>query len=375
MKFHVKRILVIITRQIGDVLLTTPLLRSLRHAYPMAKIDVLLFKGTEGILKGNPDVNTIIPIDKKPGIKQAFHLAQKILRRYDLSISTLSGDRPSIYTFLAASRRVSIVPPYRWQESWKRMITEKWTELDDWDTHTVIQNLRLCDLLGIERKYEVVVPESTIAKKILRDLLSFPWPDHPYAVFHMVPKRRYKYWTLKGWIRLAQFLTSKGFHVVITGGGDREEIDYVRSAIPHMPENTSSLAGRLTLPEVATLIRSSSIYVGPDTAVTHLAAATGIPTVALYGPTNPVKWAPWPYGYKQDKNPFSRTGTQLVDNVLLIQGPGDCVPCHREGCNGHRQSRSLCMEGLDAEIVIQGLDGMINTSLRSMTPLTLHSSD
>lgn len=362
MRFPAKKILVIITRQIGDVLLTTPLLRSLRQAYPSAVIDVILYKGTEGILSSNPDVNRLIAISKRPRFKESMHLARKIFRRYDLAISTLSGDRPIFYAYLSGSRRVCIVSPYRLQDAWKRMASDQWTELDDWNTHTVIQNLRLCDLLEIERKYDVVIPESRTVKETLQRLLPFPWPDCPYVVFHMVPKRRYKYWTLKGWIRLAQFFISQGFQVIITGGGEREEKDYINAAISHMPEESFNLAGKLSFPEVGDLIRSSALYVGLDTAVTHLAAATGVPTIALYGPTNPVKWAPWPYGYKRDKNPFSRNGTQLVGNVLLIQGPGDCVPCHREGCNGHRKSRSRCMEELDSEAVIQGVKSMLHES-------------
>ncbi|MBN1849835.1 MAG: putative lipopolysaccharide heptosyltransferase III [Deltaproteobacteria bacterium] len=361
MKSPVKKILVIVTRQIGDVLLTTPFLRSLKGAFSTAKIDVLLFKGTEGILVGNPDINTVIPIDKHPGIKEALRLIKQIFRHYDLAISVLSGDRPMIYAFLAAPKRISIVPPYRLHDAWKRWITTKWTELDDWDTHTVIQNLRLCDLLGIKREYHLVIPESPTAQDTLRSLLPFRWPDQPYAVFHMVPRRRYKYWTLEGWVQLSRYLAPKGTHVVITGGGDEEEMDYVHSAIAHMPENVTNLAGKLTFAEVATLIQSSKIYVGPDTVVTHLAAATGKPTIALFGPTNPVKWAPWPFGYHLEINPFSRKGTQRVGNVLLIQGPGDCVPCHKEGCEGHRQSKSRCMENLNPETVIQGIERMLHT--------------
>ena len=144
--------------------------------------------------------------------------------------------------------------------------------------------------------------------------------------------------------------------------------------MPHMPKNVYNMAGKLEFSEVATLIRSSEIFVGPDTVVTHLAAATGAPTVALYGPTNPVKWAPWPHGYERDKNPFKRNGTQRVGNVLLIQGPGNCVPCHQEGCDGHRQSISRCMEELDAETVIRGLKSIIKNVHGYERPLRSHTA-
>ena len=54
--------------------------------------------------------------------------------------------------------------------------------------------------------------------------------------------------------------------------------------------------GILTWAELAGLIAAAKVYVGPDTSVTHLAAATGAMTVALYGPTDPRRWGPWPLG-------------------------------------------------------------------------------
>ena len=359
MKFPAQKVLLIVTRQIGDVLLATPLLRSLRVAYPSALIDVLVYRGTEGILKGNPDVNHLLTVSKKPGFREYVSTVSKIFRRYDLALTTQCGDRPAVYTLEAAPKRVNIVPPYRLQEAWKRAIAQGWTELDDRDTHTVIQNLRLCDVLEIPRHYHVIPPESPEAIQTLEKRLPFPVDGHPYAVFHMVPLRFYKRWTLEGWAEVARHLASRGFHLVITGGGDEEEKAYVRSAMSRMPGKVVNLAGELTFAEVTLLLHSSKLYIGPDTAVTHLAAATGAPTVALYGPTNPVKWAPWPHGYSRDENPFGRKGTQRVGNVLLIQGEGECVPCHEEGCDRHRKSTSRCLEELSAQAVIEGADRLL----------------
>jgi heptosyltransferase-3 len=360
MRFPAEKILLIVTRQIGDVLLTTPLLRSLRLAYQNALIDVLVYKGTEGILRDNPDVSNLITVSKNPSIREYASLVSRIFRRYDLSLTTQCGDRPAIYAFEAAPKRVNIVPPYRLQEAWKRWIAQGWTELDDRDTHTVIQNLRLCDVLEIPRYYDVIPPESPEATQTLEKRLPFELGGHPYAVFHMVPLRYYKRWTPEGWAEVAKHLASKGLPIVITGGGDGEEKAYVRSARSRMPEQVVDLAGELTFGEVSLLLRSCKVYIGPDTAVTHLAAATGAATVAIYGPTNPVKWAPWPHGYSRDKNPFDRKGTQRVGNVLLMQGEGDCVPCHQEGCDRHRLSKSRCLEELSPRAVIEGVDALLS---------------
>jgi heptosyltransferase-3 len=100
------------------------------------------------------------------------------------------------------------------------------------------------------------------------------------------------------------------------------------------------------------LLKAAKLYVGPDTAVTHLAAAVGVKTLALYGPTNPLKWSPYPQGYARNYPPFEHKGTQHVGNILLLQGEGDCVPCHEEGCDRHKQSESRCLQELPAERVI-----------------------
>ena len=102
------RILVIALRRIGDVLLTTPLIRSLRRAWPDARVEVLVFADTVGILKGNPDLDELIALPARPGAGQSLKLAMQIAKRYDLAISTQSGDRPTFFAALAG--RVSVAP-------------------------------------------------------------------------------------------------------------------------------------------------------------------------------------------------------------------------------------------------------------------------
>ncbi|MBB1077467.1 glycosyltransferase family 9 protein, partial [Rhodoferax sp. 4810] len=60
-----KRVLVVCTRRIGDVLLVTPLIRSLRRAWPQAQIDMLVFRGTAGVLDGNPDLGEVIVVPER----------------------------------------------------------------------------------------------------------------------------------------------------------------------------------------------------------------------------------------------------------------------------------------------------------------------
>lgn len=360
MRFPATRILLVCTRQIGDVLLTTPLLRSLRRAYPAATVDALVFTGRGGMLAGNPDCDGVIEIGERPSLVQHYSLLRRIRRHYDLALSVLAGDRPLLYAWLAASQRVAVVPAYRRQDAWKHWICAATSELDNLTTHTVVQNLRLADRLGIARDYTVVPPRQSGDAESLDRNVPFDWRCQPFAVLHPTPQWRYKRWSLTGWARLAEWLDRRGLRLVLSGGPGAAERAYLDAVLAALPRHCVDLASRLGFSAWARLLAAARLYIGPDTAMTHLAAATGVPTVALYGPTNPLKWAPWPHGYAGDTPPFAHTGGGRVGNVLLIQGQAPCVPCHLEGCERQRRSYSRCLDALPASRVI----GLIEPTFR-----------
>ncbi len=88
------KILVIAMQYLGDVLLTTPLLHSLRLAYPDAQMDVLVYSNTAAMLEGNPDISHIITTPNRPKLADYRQLFKQLFRRYDLAIVTQTGDRP-----------------------------------------------------------------------------------------------------------------------------------------------------------------------------------------------------------------------------------------------------------------------------------------
>ena len=362
------RILLLAMPLIGDVILATPLLRSLRWAYPKSTIDVFVYKSHGAVLKGNPDLDRVIEVVERPKGRELFNLFRRLFRHYDLSLSNSTSDRKILYAVLAARRSLTLVPPARWQDAWKRVLSYGWTELDDRYTHTVVQNLRLADLLGIERCYEVVPPQSQHAARLLDELLPFDRRSQAYAVLHLAPRWHYKRWTSAGWKELADYLARRGLRLVLTGGADKQELEYIRTVTQNMPDTVCNLAAKLGFGEVAKLIADSRVYVGPDTAVTHLAAATGAPTVALFGPTNPLKWSPWPRGYAENRPPFAKVGSGRVNNVFLVQGEGECVPCHEEGCERHKLSASLCLEEMAGATVIRAVDELAGWSSKDGAP-------
>ena len=150
------RILVVVTLRIGDVLLSTPVIRSLHLAWPQAKIDVLVFEHTEGILLRNPDIDRVITVPARPKFWQHLWLILSLFRRYDLALTTLLGDRPTLYTWFAGKTRIGMQDGSK-KEHWKQYLLTRWAKFEHVDNHTVLTNLGLVDLLGIKRNHEVVV--------------------------------------------------------------------------------------------------------------------------------------------------------------------------------------------------------------------------
>ncbi|MDH2915811.1 MAG: glycosyltransferase family 9 protein [Gallionella sp.] len=349
-----QRILVVATLRIGDVLLTTPLIRSLRRAWPQASIAALVFAGTEGILQNNPDIDDIITVSRRQTFFESLHLLWRLWRSYDLSISTMTNDRATLYARIGGKHAVGAIDAGA-KHQWKRRLLSQYSETEIVNTHTVLNYLRLADLLGIPRCQEVVVGWQAANVASVHAAIPFDLEAQPYVVLHAYPMYVYKAWRQEAWIELAGWLQRQGMRIVLTGGNDEAEKASVKALQQLMPAGTVNVAGKLGFSEVAYLLSKARAFVGPDTVVTHLAAAVGTPTVALFGPSNPVKWGPWPNAYCKNEDPYRMVGTQRVHNVVLLQGSGDCVPCMEEGCDRHINSLSRCLQELPATRVVVAL--------------------
>jgi len=175
----------------------------------------------------------------------------------------------------------------------------------------------------------------------------------PYAVIHAGPMFKYKRWTREGWRELARLLAGRGLELFATGGAqpaERSYLDAVWSGI-----DIRRVDGRLAWNALTALLNRARIYIGPDTSVTHLAAASGCPTIALYGPTDPRRWGPWPVGGLTE-NWVAADRRQRRANVWLVQNPLPCLPCQLEGCRRHIASHSRCLDELSVSQVLEAVD-------------------
>jgi heptosyltransferase-3 len=347
----VRSVLVVVTRQIGDVLLTTPLIHAARERWPEAAVDVLGFQGTLGMLAGNPDVRELIATPPRLGLGGTWKLARRLWRRYDLVLVAEASDRAHLIGWFAARERAGILPAASSSNWWKRRLLR----------HAVTGSGDLGEVHVVQEKLALLAPwrgadappaqlVGPAAEPLPPALAAQLVPG--YVVVHTPSMWPYKEWPRAHFRELVRQLAAAGRQVVLTrgpGDADRLAVEAMAGAAP--PAQAID-AGVLRFGQLASLLRGAGLYIGPDTSVSHLAAACDVPVLALFGPTNPQRWAPWPQLPAQQPVRFvRRAATQTVGQVTLLQAQLPCVPCGKAGCEDHRLSGTECLPKIAPERV------------------------
>ena len=349
-----RRALVIALRYLGDVLLATPVASTVKRLYPDCAVDMLVFRGCEAILEGNPDLAAVITTREGEPASERLARMRALWRRYDLAVVTSPGTPPVLFGFAAARHRVGFALAEGGVKGFKRVLLSQSCIFDP-GAPRLAHNDRLAALLGATRAGPIVPPTAGVRPDQWRARLGFDPLSEPFAVVHPSPRWRYKRWTGEGWHALVEHLQRRVGRVLVTGAPDPAERGYL-DGLALGGDRVLRVDGQLRLAEAADLLRLATLYVGPDTAMTHLAAACGTPTVALFGPTDPVIWGPT--ANAAERRPYERVAPlQRRDTVILLQNADlPCVPCQLEGCDRHRESRSDCLDRLPPGRVIEAAD-------------------
>ena len=371
-----KKVLFIATRQIGDVLVTTPLIQQARELWPEAEFHFLGYRGKLDMLKGNPDIAELIETSDRPGFGEYLSLFNRLFQRYDLAIVTQPSDRAYFYGLVAAFRRVGVLGGHPQglteqdkakksksdkQNAWKKAICLHTVDVDYFGQHVITEKLRLLEVFYknvqdlFSKPISVVSPAGEALTPVIASQLR-----SPYVVVHPGPLTAYKRWPLAYWQTLVTWLTQQGWQVVLSASPAKQDLQLNQDIVSLLDEatrqNVVNAAGKLSIPQARSLIQGAHLYIGVDTSITHLAAACNIPTVALFGPTPPSNFGPWPNGFI-GKQPYQlRARTQTVGNVTILQGPGECVPCRKAGCEDRPDSRSECLDLLEPNQVIEAIE-------------------
>lgn len=344
------RILVIKLKRIGDVLLATPAIHALKKAFPESRIWALVPKGTEEMLTLNSDLEQVLTFDREidggllEKVKAEGRLLCTVRRiRPDLVLEMGRGDREAILGFLSGAKVRVGYDPGRSGFLGRRLLL---THVVPWDAneHVVESHLDLVRALGVEAepgslrlffgRSDVEVIDRLLRERgVMEDDLLVT--IHPTSVWF------FKGWTDEGFAQVVDHLWSRyGAKVAVTSGPARREVEKARRVIGLAQSPLIDLAGKLTLKQLAALLKRSHLFLGVDSAPMHIAAAIGTPVVALFGPSSEQNWRPWGEGH------------------IVLKKDLFCRPCGRDGCNGSK--RSYCLELISPKEVIQAIDHQLH---------------
>jgi lipopolysaccharide heptosyltransferase III, putative len=294
-----RKILVIKMRFHGDMLLTTPVISTLKQNYPEAKIDMLLYQDTIPILSENPDISGLYGISNKGAgatekIKNALSLI-KILRanQYDLVINLTDQWMVAlIVRCLSARTKISQLYGHRQRGFWKNSFT---CLAPIQGTHIVERNLSVLEPLGITDFYQDTTmsykPERW--QKIRQELDAFGVKAH-YVVIQPTARQLFKCWDNDKFSRVIDALQRRGYQVVLTSGPSADDLACVEEIAQGCEiRPVTGLAGKTSFPELGALIDHADLFIGVDSAPGHIAAAVKTPVVSLFGATDHVFWRPW----------------------------------------------------------------------------------
>jgi heptosyltransferase III len=337
----VKKILIIKLRQLGDVLLTTPVLRALKDCLPEAQIDAYVYSESIPMLEGHRALHQCIGYDrnwKKLGfvhkISHEWAILSKIRsNRYDLVLNLTEGDRGALAAKLSGAKiRVGFDPKGAGLFGKKNLYTHVVKHCPG-PRHTVERNLDAVRRIGIFPSLEardlfLDVPDTALEK--MRSIAG-----SGFVLIHPTSRWRFKCLPVKKMRQLASYLVSQGHRLVLTAGPDPNEIAMIREIEDGI--ECLNLAGKISLKELAALIALSERMICVDSLPLHIASALKKPVVAIFGPTSDVTWGPW-------RNPRAKIVAQNLS----------CRPCYQDGCGGSKVSD--CLTTLSVEAVVGAFD-------------------
>jgi lipopolysaccharide heptosyltransferase II len=329
-----KRIVVVQSHLIGDLIMATPMLRALKKAYPDAVITLVANEFATELLQGQPYVDMIITMkfpwstyDYSMGnIYKVFKVIKRLRAcRFDLAIDAQIDMRNAFLLYIiGAKRRLGYDIT-----GCSIFLTDVPQLPNDKDNFLEIR-LSLLDYLSIDTsdKKTLLLIEKQNKDWVDSYLLDNNLNKNKVVGIHPGASVKEKLWQPEEFKKVIDFLNDKGYHsVIIEGPADNKIVDAIISLCNNMP-----LRLKTNLKNVIAFISTCRLLVCMDSGVAHIAGAVGTPIIVLYGPQPPEICRP------------------LVDNIEVIwDESSDCRPCEYGKCKNisHR-----CMDAIKAETVI-----------------------
>ncbi len=352
-------ILLIRLRMIGDVVFTTPAIRALRRRYPDARISYLVEDAAAPVVQGNPHLDDVLVIPLTTGLGRIgddWRIGADLRRRrFDLVIDFHGGPRGSWLSWLTrAPQRIGYTVPRR---SWMytqavarpRQLRPRHSVENQWD---------LLAALGIdapERTLDSVeMPERADVRALVDARLQSNGigPEAPVIVMHVSAGNPFRRWPIDRFAAVAARLVQDDpsrFVVLTSGPSEAGAADEAaREAQQQLPSALASRiarCGEFDLAELRALVGRAALYIGGDSGPLHIAGTTQAPVVGLYGPTLPVRSAPW-------RDP-------AIPSEAVERADLECRPCDQRQCV-HADFR--CLTSLTADSVVAAAERAMSRS-------------
>ncbi len=325
---ELKKILIFQTAFLGDLILTSPLIKSVKKSFPESEVSLIVRKGFESVFKGFPYVSEIIPYNKKKILEFSKILKGK---NFDLVISPHRSHRTSLVLFLSGvKRRIGFNT-----SGFSFLYTDRVKYRQGKGIHEVDRNLDL--LLPLKDEFSIVIdrePELPISDIESKSVLEKFNLKKGYITLAPGSVWKTKMWLPEYYGDVARYFLGKGKTVVLVGSkGDIEACQKVHEIAE---KRTINLCGKTTLREFFSVIRESELLISNDSSPVHVATSFKIPVVAIFGATVPE------FGFY----PYRNGVVAEVENLY-------CRPCGIHGGKKCPEGHFRCMRDLKPEIVIE----------------------
>ena len=326
-------------KYIGDVVLTTPVIRALREKFPSAYIAYLGDKQAVSLLEKNPSLDEIIPFDFSG--HSVFEQPRVILtlrkRKFDIFIDLFCNPRTALLARLSGARiRIGKEVKGRGKLYTHRIV-------DDGSPKTAIEyHFQYVKPLGVEGshgKTEIVLTDDE-----KREAVNYlKWQDidldKPIVGLHPGATWPAKMWQWENFSSLADRIRAKlGAQIILTQGpGDAELVDMIsKRAVGNL-----MILPLMQLRQLAAIISQFNVYVANDNGTMHIGPAVGTKTIGIFGPGEENIWFPYASAYHSGSSHVA-----LRKNV-------SCHPCHLDVCNRGGEEYMECMKLLSVEEVFE----------------------
>jgi len=319
-------------RQIGDVVFTTPAVHALRRRFPDAHLTYIVEPAAAPVVAGNPHLNEVIVAPRRGGVRGLLDdlaLGRRLrTRRFDLAIDFHGGPRASLLTWSGGARvRIGYRVAGR---SWiytRRIARPR--ELRP--RHSVVNQWDLLATLDIPPPEPAVSPMEMAADPAavvaVADRLARAGVTNGdrLVVIHVSAGNPFRRWPPAHFVELATTLAADdpARRIIVTSGPSEGEaaarvIAGARARLGSDAARRILSCGEFSLAELRALLDRAALYIGGDSGPLHIAATTSVPIVGLYGPTLPIRSAPW------------RSDACVTESVDA--GPLPCRPCDQRAC-------------------------------------------